>query len=129
MKKQTKTPPNPKPTPEDIFSKLIGKKIPYIVLVSLNSMRRIQSDYYSRDYYIILYKGDAVKMKPTMFSKSTDDKSLSERKLSSKEIDIFKTKQHLFDKVKHTNYGRIYEVKGCSFKNYFKSQKLIQNEK
>jgi hypothetical protein len=129
MKKQTKIDPVEKPIQKDIFSKLDGKKIPYIVVVSLNSLRRIEADYYSRDYYIIIFYKDAVKMKPANFFLSTDFKMVAERKMSSKDVELFKKKQDLFEKVKHDKDGRIYEVKGGSFKNYFKSQKSIQNEK
>ena len=126
MKMKTKNNQTAKPVPADIFSKLIGKEIPFIVIVSVNTLRFIKAEYYSRDYTIILYHKDSAKMKPINFMKS-DMKLLFEKNLSPREIRLFKNKQELFEKIKHTNDGRIYEVKGKSFKNYFKSQK--QKEK
>ena len=94
-------------------------------MVSVNSFK-VNNDYFSRYYHILIHSNDMTKIKKYIFPLSKDLKGVCERKMSVEEIDSFKKKMELFHKVQHNKYGRIYELKGNPFKDYFKKQ-VIEN--
>lgn len=109
----------------DIFVELLKKEVPFAVMVSVNSFK-VSSDYFSRDYYILIHSNDCDKIKKYSFPVNRDVKGVCDKKLSPPEIESFKKKMELFHKVQHNAYGRIYELKGNPFADYFKTQ-FIKN--
>lgn len=105
----------------DVFVDLLKKEIPFAVMVSVNSFK-VSSDYFSRYYHILIHSNDTGKIKKYTFPLNRDIKGVCEHKMSLEEIDSFKKKMELFSKVEHNKYGRIYELKGNPFKDYFKKQ-------
>ena len=105
----------------DIFVQLLKNEVPFAVIVSVNSFK-VSSDYFSRDYYILIHSKDCEKIKNFTFPVNKDVKGVCDKKLASTEIDSFKKKMELFHKVQHNKYGRVYELKGNPFKDYFNQQ-------
>ena len=112
-------------TSNDIFTELLKKEIPFAVMVSVNSWKG-SNDYYSRHYHLLLHKTDTTKIKGFQtFPNSLTIDDLCEKSMCSNDIEKFKEKITIFHKVKHDNSGRIYELKGNPFKEYFKAQPPI----
>ena len=105
----------------DVFVELLKKEVPFAVMVSVNSFK-VSSDYYSRDYSILIHSNDCSKIKKYTFPVNKDIKGVCEKKLGRDEVESFKKKMELFFKVQHNKFGRIYELKGNPFKEYFKQQ-------
>jgi predicted secreted protein len=109
----------------DIFVELLKKEIPFAVMISVNSFK-VSSDYFSRYYHILIHSNDTEKVKKYTFPLSRDMKGVCEHKLTTEQIEAFKKKMEMFEKVLHNKFGRIYELKGNSFKEYYKNQ-IIEN--
>lgn len=107
----------------DVFVYLIGNKIPFAVMISTNHFKG-NSYYCAREYHLLAHINDKPKLSKHSFSNNKDVKGVIEKKLSHAEIDSFKKKLELFEKTKHDNSGRIYELKQTPFKDYFKNQKI-----
>jgi len=115
-----------------IFEELNDNKICYSVCVSKTALRFGRgvgsSNYTDRDYFIVACsteeylkketgKGDRFKFN---FVKNENELNAIEYTLNDNEIDIFKSIQNDFVKVLHNSEGRVYELKGNSFKEYYK---------
>lgn len=114
-----------KASANDIFVELLKKEVPFAVMISVNSFK-VSSDYFSRYYHILIHSNDTDRIKNYTFPVSKDLKGVCERKMSVDEIESFKKKMELFNKALHNKYGRVYELKGTPFKEYFKNQ-VIEN--
>lgn len=114
---------------KNIFKTLEERGICYAVGVSLVEFKAKGSGLCDREYYIIASKKDESNLDDLNFKKSEYQeeeerhfcRQIIERTLSQKEIRFFKDRQELFKKVHHNSYGRVYELKGNSFKSYFDS--------
>ena len=104
---------------KNIFQELEKRKIPYAVGVALTEFK-IPGVGCDRDYYIMAYSGDKSKLRGLRFGKcQSKNHSIIERNLSDREVDLFKHLQENFNKVLHDENGRVYELKGKSFMNYY----------
>jgi len=110
----------------NIFEKLDLKGIPYAVCVSYSTMKRKTIGWCANEYFLIV-KHDAVPKHSMAFLKSNNITNLSERNLSEKEISIFKQKISDFVLKLENKYGKVYEKKSVSFKQYFKLGVLTQS--
>ena len=108
---------------QTIFQALSTKEVCYAVCVSINTFKNKSIDDNSRDYFIVIHEKDCDKLKGRKFYKSGDQDELMERDLDFEEIGIFKDMSDYFLKVKHTSAGRAYEIKGKSFREYYKINK------
>jgi len=106
-----------------IFEVLFEKKICFAVNVSINTFKGKGVDENSRDYFLIVQKKDLEKLEDMNFERTSDYKNVYERDMSEVEIIEFKTYQEKFIKVKHNEYGRVYELKNNSFKELHETEK------
>ena len=84
----------------------------------------------STDYAIIINQSDAELVESNYTFNQTDNyKQVFERNLSPDDVEVLKEYKDRFVKIKHNEYGRVYELKGNSFKDsYDNNKRLIQNE-
>ena len=116
-----------------VFNALLESRVRFAVCVAFNSFINREVAAFSKDYFIIINKCDAKRGKELTFYATEGYKQVCERNLSADEIGIFKENINKFTKVRHNEHGRVYELKGQSFKAVYDSirQKLrckvIQN--
>jgi len=78
----------------------------------------------STDYIVIINQCDVELVESDFTFHQTDNyKQVFERKLSPDDVEFLKKYQDRFVKVKHNKYGRVYELKGNSFKAAFENNK------
>lgn len=106
---------------QNVFELLDLAKIVYAVGVSESTLRTSFVEK-SRDYFVFIKVKDVLKLKRIMkkykrhftFRKITRE-DIYEYDLSSKEIAEFRNNLDKYNKVKHTENGRIYELKEKPF--------------
>ena len=108
----------------NIFEILDNKEICYAVCVSLISARNNDYGLHSREYYLIVSAKDRKQVGRLGFytPREKGTKGVLERDLTTREIEYFQMNQKKFVKVTHNEYGRVYEIKGNSFREYFKKE-------
>ena len=109
-----------------VFSTLSECGVCFAVCVASNSFISREVDAFSKDFFVIINKCDAKRVKELTFYPTERYKQVCERNLSADEIGIFKENINKFTKVRHNEHGRVYELKGQSFKAVYDSirQKL-----
>lgn len=105
---------------KNIFDVLFEKNICFAVCASSNRFIIEGLEKCSTDYTVIINRCDVESVKGDFTFYQTDDyKQVFERKLSQDDVEVFKKQIETFIKVKHNEYGRVYELKGNSFKTSF----------
>jgi hypothetical protein len=109
-----------------VFNALLESRVRFAVCVAFNSFINREVAAFSKDYFVIINKCDAKRVKELTFYATEGYKQVCERNLSADEIGIFKENINKFTKVRHNEHGRVYELKGQSFKASYDSlrQKL-----
>jgi len=109
-----------------VFNALFESRICFAVCVAFNSFINREVAAFSKDYFVIINKCDAKRVKELTFYATEGYKQVCERNLSADEIGIFKENINKFTKVQRNEHGRVYELKGRSFKVAYESirQKL-----
>jgi hypothetical protein len=109
-----------------VFNALVENRVCFAVCVAFNSFINREVAAFSKDYFVIINKCDAKRVKELTFYATEGYKQVCERNLSADEIGIFKENINKFTKVRHNEHGRVYELKGQSFKAVYDSirQKL-----
>jgi hypothetical protein len=109
-----------------VFKALLESRVCFAVCIASSSFINKEVDAFSKDYFIIINKCDEKRVKEFTFYPAEGYKHVCERNLSANEIAVFKMNRDKFVKVRTNEYGRIYELKGQSFKAAFNSicQKL-----
>ena len=109
-----------------VFSTLSECGVCFAVCVASSSFINREVAAFSKDYFVIINKCDAKRVKELTFYATEGYKQVCERNLSADEIGIFKENINKFTKVRHNEHGRVYELKGQSFKAVYDSirQKL-----
>jgi len=107
---------------KNIFEALFEKRICFAVCISSNSFAGGETQVCSAEYAVIINSCDAALIEKYPFCKAEGYEQILLRKLSDNEIQFFQTNQEKFVKVKHNEYGRVYELKGNSFKAAFDRQ-------
>ena len=109
-----------------VFNALLESRVRFAVCVAFNSFINREVAAFSKDYFVIINKCDAKRVKEHTFYATEGYKQVCERNLSADEIGIFKENINKFTKVRHNEHGRVYELKGQSFKAVYDSirQKL-----
>jgi len=109
-----------------VFTALFENGVCFAVCVAFNSFINREVAAFSKDYFVIINKCDAKRVKELTFYATEGYKQVCERNLSADEIGIFKENINKFTKVWHNEHGRVYELKGRSFKAIYDSirQKL-----
>jgi hypothetical protein len=109
-----------------VFNALLESRVRFAVCVAFNSFINREVAAFSKDYFVIINKCDAKRVKELTFYATEGYKQVCERNLSADEIGIFKENINKFTKVRHNEHGRVYELKGQSFKAVYDSirQKL-----
>ncbi|MDP2337626.1 MAG: hypothetical protein Q8N05_14515, partial [Bacteroidota bacterium] len=81
---------------------------------------------FSKDYFVIINKCDEKRVKEFTFYPTEGYKQVCERNLSTDEIEVFRNNKDRFTNVRRNEHGRVYELKGQSFKAVYDSirQKL-----
>ncbi|MCL2650074.1 MAG: hypothetical protein FWD60_03480 [Candidatus Azobacteroides sp.] len=118
-----------KETPKNIFDVLHENNICFAVCAYENRLKGGDLDMYSKDYYIIINRCD-VEFVDYKFKKIKKYENVFEWELSNRDVIIFLKNIEKFVKVRHNKYGRVYELKGNSFKESFDIQKerYVENE-
>ncbi len=106
-----------------IFEILFEKKVCYAVLVSVFTFKNKAIGIFSNEFCIIIDKRDLKKVGNTAFYQNKEYDNIFEYNLNDNEITEFKLNMNNYVKVKHTEHGRVYELKNNSFKKYMKKQK------
>jgi len=116
-----------------VFDTLFESCVCFAVCVASNSFISREVAVFSKDFFVIINKCDEKRVKELTFYPAKGYKQVCERNLSADEIGIFKENINKFTKVRRNEHGRVYELKGRSFKAVYDSirQKLrckvIQN--
>ena len=119
-----------------IFEMLLESKICFTVNVSIRTFKIKSVEENSRDYFIIVHESDlndiiineeiskhSKEINKFIFYRTDEYPDVFERDLSDDDIIEFKKHMNKFIKVKHNKFGRIYELKGNSFKEMYESKK------
>ena len=104
-----------------VFNALLESRVCFAVCVAFNSFINREVATFSKDYFVIINKCDAKRVKELTFYATEGYKQVCERNLSADEIGIFKENINKFIKVQRNEYGRVYELKGRSFKASYDS--------
>lgn len=109
-----------------IFDTLSENGICFAVCAASSNFINREVTAFSKDYFVIINKCDEKRVKEFTFYPTERYKQVCERNLSTEEIEVFRSYKHKFVKVLSNEYGRVYELKGRSFKSAFDSirQKL-----
>jgi len=107
-----------------VFTALFENGVCFAVCVAFNSFINREVAAFSKDYFVIINKCDAKRVKELTFYATEGYKQVCERNLSADEIGIFKENINKFTKVWHNEHGRVYELKGRSFKAVYDHIKL-----
>ena len=119
-----------------IFEMLLESKICFTVNVSIRTFKIKSVEENSRAYFIIVHESDlndiiineeiskhSKEINKFIFYRTDEYPDVFERDLSDDDIIEFKKHMNKFIKVKHNKFGRIYELKGNSFKEMYESKK------
>ena len=109
-----------------VFTALFESCVCFAVCVASNSFINHEVGAFSKDYFVIMNKCDAKRVNEFTFYPTERYKQVCERNLSADEIEVFKMNKDKFVNVRRNEYGRVYELKGHSFKDTYDSirQKL-----
>ena len=118
-----------------IFEMLFESKICFTVNVSIRTLKIKGIEENSRAYFIIIHESDlneiiingeiskhSKEINKFIFYRTDEYPDVFERDLSDDDIIEFKKHMNKFIKVKHNKFGRIYELKGNSFKEMYESK-------
>ena len=118
-----------------IFEMLFESKICFTVNVSIRTLKIKGVEENSRAYFIIVHESDlndiiingeiskhSKEINEFIFYRTNEYPDVFERDLSDDDIIEFKKHMNKFIKVKHNKFGRIYELKGSSFKEMYESK-------
>lgn len=122
---------------QTIFKVLFEKGICFAVNVSIRTFKIKSVEENSRAYFIIVHESDlndtiidgeisehSKEINEFRFYRTDEYPDIFERDLSEYDIIEFKKHMNKFIKVKHNKFGRVYELKGNSFKEMYESKKL-----
>ena len=111
-----------------VFDTLFESCVCFAVCVGSNSFISHEVAAFSKDYFVIINKCDAKRVKELIFYPTEGYKQVCERNLSTYEIEVFKMNIDKFAKVRRNEHGRVYEMEGRSFKATYDSinQKLMR---
>lgn len=104
-----------------IFNALYENDVCYAVCIATKSFINREVSSFSKDYFVIINKCDEKRVKEFTFYSTEGYKQVCERNLSTDEIEVFRNIKDKFIKVRSNEYGRVYELKGCSFKSAYDS--------
>lgn len=99
-----------------VFSTLSECGVCFAVCVASSSFINREVATFSKDYFVIINKCDARRVKDFTFYLAEGYKQVCERNLSADEIEVFKMNKDKFVKVRGNEHGRVYELKERSFK-------------
>ena len=121
---------------QTIFEVLFEKGICFTVNISTLKIKGVEES--SRAYFIIVHESDlndiiingeiskhSKEINKFRFYRTDEYQDIFERDLSEDDIIEFKEYMNKFIKVKHNKFGRVYELKGNSFKEMYESKKQI----
>lgn len=108
---------------KSIFEYLEDKNICYSVCVSTKEANNLALPGNSKDYFIVASKADIKpKIKDKWFFRSVSDQpGILIRDMTGQEEREFKELTPKFNKVIHTKYGRVYELKSESLKKHLET--------
>lgn len=109
-----------------VFDILFKSGICFAVCIATSKFINREVAAYSKDYFVIINKCDENRVKEFTFYPTEGYKQVCGRSLTADEIGIFLRNKSKFIKVRHNEHGRVYELKGRSFKAAYNviSQKL-----
>jgi hypothetical protein len=109
-----------------VFSTLSECGVCFAVCIANNSFINREVTAFSKHYFVIINKCDEKRVKEFTFYPTEGYKQVCERNLSTDEIEVFRNNKDRFTKVWRNEHGRVYELKGHSFKDTYDSirQKL-----
>lgn len=99
-----------------IFNALTENDVCFAVCIASSSFISREVAAFSKDYFVIINKCDEKRVKEVTFYSTEGYKQVCERNLSTDEIEEFRSNKDKFVKVRNNEYGRVYELKGQSFK-------------
>lgn len=100
-----------------IFDALSENGICFAVCIASSSFINREVAAFSKDYFVIINKCDAKRVNEFTFAPADGYKQVCERNLSPNEIEVFRRRKDKFVKVQRNEHGRVYELKGRSFKS------------
>ena len=103
----------------NIFKRIKELDVTHAVVV--NTMDFNDSNKEVKDYFIVAKRKDKRTLQGLGFRfRTVKPTGVIERTLTPCEVTFFKTILHKYDKVEDTEDGRVYELRGDSFKEYYK---------
>lgn len=99
-----------------VFKALVESRVCFAVCVASNSFINREVATFSKDYFVIINKCEEKRVKEFTFYPTEGYKQVCERNLSTEEIEVFRSNKDRFVKVRSNGHGRVYELKGQSFK-------------
>ena len=109
---------------KNIFEGLFEKNVCFAICAFSSYCINKELELCTTDYIVIINQCDVELVENEFtFYQTEDYKQVFERKLSRVDVKVLKKYQDSFVKVKHDKYGRVYELKGNSFKTSFDNNK------
>jgi len=102
-----------------VFDTLFESCVCFAVCIANNSFINREVAAFSKDYFVIINKCDAKRVKDFIFYPTEGYKQVCERNLSTDEIEVFRNNKDKFVNVRRNEYGRVYELKEQSFKGVY----------
>ena len=99
-----------------VFDTLFESCVCFAVCIANNSFINREVAAFSKDYFVIINKRDATRVKEFTFYPTEGYKQVCERNLSTDEIEVFRNNKDRFTNVRRNEHGRVYELKERSFK-------------
>lgn len=102
-----------------VFEILFESGICFAVCVATSKFINPKVATFAKDYFIIINKSDEERVKEFTFYPAEGYKQICQRNLSENEIGIFRKNKDKFVKILHSEYGKVFELRGCSFKSTY----------
>jgi hypothetical protein len=99
-----------------VFDTLFKNEICFAVCVTSSKFINREVVVFSKDYFVIINKCDEDRVRELTFYPAEGYKQICLKSLSEDEIRVFRRNKDKFLKVIHNEHGRVYELKGWSFK-------------
>lgn len=109
---------------QSLFEKLLENKTCFAIVVEFVKLKIEGFERTGWEYTLIIRREDLSHFPRGLFTKAPDYKNVFEHTMTNGDLLEFKEHSEKFHKVHRDEYGKVYELKGNSFKKYHDSLKV-----
>ena len=102
----------------NVIKSLIEAKVTFSVCVGINRLKLKGFEMNSKEFFVVMLKKDLKKINPVKHAINNSYRDIAEILMSETEMRYFKENSEMFTRVQFNEYGRVYELKNVSFKEY-----------